>query len=286
MSESERWTVGRLLQWTTDYLKQHGSDSPRLDAEVLLAEARACRRIDLYAAFDDVPGESVRTAFRDMVRRRAEGAPVAYLVGHREFYSLDFRVTPDVLIPRPETELVAEAALERLSLDSTGPVLDLCTGSGCIAGTLAAERPCLVVVGTDASAGALEIARENARALGVAPRVELLQGDLEGPVAGRLFHLVVSNPPYVETAAIERLSAEVRREPRPALDGGPDGLSILRRIVARAPSMLVPGGWLVLEIGEEQGPSVLDLLTAAGLAQATVKKDLAGLDRIALARRP
>ena len=181
MSTTAPWTVGRLLQWTADYLKTHGSESPRLDAEVLLAEAMGCKKIELYTRFEEEPAESVRAAFRELVKRRAEGAPVAYLLGHREFYSLDFRVTPDVLIPRPETELLVVTLLDLAKSkpkDTPWSIADVGTGSGilavCAAKNLAAAR----VTAVDISPAALEIAAENAEKHGVAARIEFLESDL------------------------------------------------------------------------------------------------------------
>src|SRR5437762_11217923 len=178
---SDSWTVLRLLTWTTDYLKSHGSDSPRLDAEVLLAHARGCERITLYTTFDEIVSEEVRGKFRELVKRRAEGVPVAYLVGKREFYSLSFRVTPDVLIPRPETEFVVVAALDALKgsefrvQGSEAPlVADIGTGSGAIAVAIAKHAPGCRVIATDISPAALAIAKENAAAQGVAGRIEFV----------------------------------------------------------------------------------------------------------------
>ncbi len=187
MSSSAPWTVGRLLKWTTDYLKSHGSDSPRLDAEVLLAKAMGCQRIQLYTAFEDEPGEKVRTEFREMVRRRAEGLPVAYLVGHREFYSLDFRVTPDVLIPRPETELLVIALLDLAKAHHQRAKLtiaDVGTGSGIIAVCAARHLPGCRVTAIDTSLAALEVAKSNAQKHGAAGQIEFVQSDLFAAVAG------------------------------------------------------------------------------------------------------
>ncbi len=179
---TDAWTVGRLLQWTTDYLKGHGSDSPRLDAEVLLAEALGCQRIELYTTFDDVPGEEARTAFRELVRRRAEGTPVAYLVGRREFYSLSFRVTPDVLIPRPETELLVIRLFDLLDARpdpaARCTIADVGTGSGIIAVCAAKHRGNIRVTAIDRSAAALAVARANAVEHGVEKRIELVESDL------------------------------------------------------------------------------------------------------------
>jgi release factor glutamine methyltransferase len=280
------WTIQRVLAWTSEFFERKAIDSPRLTAELLMAESLGCDRVRLYIDFERPLNKDELARYRAMVERRASGEPTYYLTGRREFYGRSFRVDPRVLVPRPETEHLVEAALERLPADATGPVLDLCTGSGCIGLTLAAERRGLQVVATDLSAGALEVARTNAAALGVEGRVELLQGDLYAPVAGRRFAMIVSNPPYVPSAEIDGLSAEVKREPRGALDGGADGLDFVRRIAAGTREALEPGGWLLLEIGDGQGAATVAILEGAGLVQAEARPDLAGLDRLALARRP
>lgn len=283
---AEPWTIQRVLGWTSEYFSNKGLDSSRLTAELLLAQALGCDRVHLYMDFSRPLNKDELAAFRALVERRAAGEPTFYLLGSREFYGRRFKVDARVLVPRPETELVVEAALEKLGEGFAGTALELCTGSGCIGLSLAAERPDLRLLAVDASAQALEVARENAQALGLAERVELLGGDLYAPVPGRSFALVVANPPYLETGLIPTLAPEVLAEPRIALDGGPDGLALIRRIVAGAPAALDPGGWLVVEIGEGQGAALLDLCRAAGLVDGAIRKDLAGLERIALARRP
>ncbi|HEY3449498.1 MAG TPA: peptide chain release factor N(5)-glutamine methyltransferase [Myxococcales bacterium] len=282
---AETWTIQRVLAWTSDYFKKKGLDAPRLTAELLLAHALTCDRVRLYMDLDRPLEKEELASYRALVERRAAGEPTFYILGAKEFFGRRFKIDKRVLTPRPETELVTEVALEKLPEDATGTVLDLCTGSGCIGLTLAAERPGLRVVAVDASADALEVARENAAALGVADRVELLHGDLYAPVAGRAFRLLVSNPPYVESGVIAGLRPEVRCEPRMALDGGQDGLDLLRRIVAGSPAALEPGSWVVLEIGEGQGGALMGLFTGANLAEPAIRKDLSGLERIALARR-
>jgi release factor glutamine methyltransferase len=281
----ETWTIGRVIAWTSEFFKRKGLDSPRLTAELLLGSVLSLDRVHLYTDFDRPLQKDELAAFRALVQRRASGEPTHYLLGRREFYGRSFRVDPRVLVPRPETEMLIEAALECLGDHSQARALDLCTGSGCVGVTLAAERPSLRVVATDASLPALEVARENASAHGVADRVELRAGDLFAPVARERFELITANPPYVETSAIEGLSPEVRREPREALDGGPDGLTLIRRLITGAREHLSPGGCLLFEIGDRQGPAVLDLLGTAGFPGASVQKDFAGFDRIARAHR-
>lgn len=280
------WTVRRVLDWTIGYLREHGSESARLDAEVLLAHARNCKRIQLYTDYDSVLPDDVRGRMRELVKRRAAAEPVAYLVGHREFFSLDFQVTRDVLIPRPDTETLVVEALELLKPIAETRVLEIGTGSGCIAVSLAVNRPQARVIATDASPAALKIASRNAEHHRVADRVEFRSGDLFAPLReDEQFNLIVSNPPYVPTAEIDRLAADVREhEPRSALDGGTDGLDIIRRIVAGAAPYLSTGGWVVLECGPEQVPAVQDLFGRAGYSEVRVRQDLAGRGRAVCAR--
>jgi len=290
MPETERWTVGRLLQWTTDFLKRHGAASPRLDAEVLLAAARGCRRIDLYTTFEDEPTEKVRAEFRELVRRRSEGTPVAYLVGHREFYSLEFRVTPDVLIPRPETELLVLTLIE-LGRQRPGDALTICdvgTGSGNIASAAAKHLPGSRVTAIDASPAALEIARDNARRHGVADRIEFLLGDLLAPVAaGQPFDFVVSNPPYVKESEWASLARDVRDyEPRTALLAGPEGTEVIAKLLPQVANRIAPGGYLLIEISPTIHDAVLALLAADNRWDpGPTVRDLNRLPRVVQAKR-
>lgn len=289
-TSSEEWTIGRLLTWTADYLKKQGADSPRLDAEVLLAHARGCKRLDLYTAFGDMADDSLRTAFRELVRRRAQGTPVAYLVGHREFYSLSFQVTPAVLIPRPETEFVVIEALDRLKQGSaTDPrVVDVGTGSGAIAVSIAKHAPQAQVTAVDVSESALEVAGRNVAAHGLAERVELVLGDLLSSLPpDRKFEMIVSNPPYVTEAEYGSLAKDVKDyEPRLALVGGPEGTEIIERLVQQAAERLEVGGWLIMEIS----PMIVDKVKAivereSRLQFSGVTKDLAGFPRVVIAQR-
>lgn len=277
---TEPWTPLRLLGWTQEFFARKGIDAPRLTAELLLARVLRCDRVRLYLDFDKPVAEPELAAYRELVRRRAEGEPTAYLTGEKEFYGRRFRVDARVLVPRPETELVLEAALA--ALPEGGSALDLCTGAGVLGVTLALERRGARVVATDLSADALAVAAENAAALGAT--VELRQGDLLGPVpAGERFHVLVSNPPYVPSGELSGLPAEVQREPRAALDGGPDGLSLIRTIVAGAPERLLPGGALVVEMHERHLEALPRLCLAAGFARAEAHRDLAGLPRLVVA---
>lgn len=282
------WTVRRILDWTIPHLKSHGSESPRLDAEILLAHARGCPRIQLYTNYDEPLTDAQRAVMRDLVKRRATAEPVAYLVGHREFFGLDFQVTKDVLIPRPDTETLIVEAIELLKPQTAPRVLDVGTGSGCIAISLAVNCPNAEITAIDLSESALDIARQNAEKHEVSSRIRFLQGDLFAPLgADKPFDLIASNPPYIASAEIETLSADVRlHEPRSALDGGPDGLDVIRRLVAAAPQHLVPQGKLLIEISGEQADAVTQLLAANGhYDDIAVLKDLAKQPRVVRAAR-
>lgn len=292
MSQTETWTIGRLLTWTTDYLKQHGSDSPRLDAEVLLAESRGCKRIELYTKFEELADDATRTKFRELVKHRAEGKPVAYLVGRREFYSLSFRVTPDVLVPRPETESLVLRLLDLFkqgTIATDAPqIADIGTGSGIIAVCAAKHLPKASVLAVDASTAALTVARDNAAAHGIADRIEFFDSDLFATVPpGRRFHVVASNPPYISEAEFATLSPTVRNfEPRQALVAGPHGVEVIERLVPQAAERLEPGGWLLLEVSPMIEPRVLEIITQhGGFELGATIKDLASLPRIVQAKK-
>jgi release factor glutamine methyltransferase len=277
---SEVWNVLRLLRWTADFFRQHGIETHRLDAELLLAHVLACKRVDLYLAFDQPVAASDRDRFRELVRRRAkERVPVAYLTGTREFWSQALRVTPDVLIPRPDTETLVRACAPL----APQRIADVGTGTGCIAIALARELPLASVLALDVSPAALAVAQENFAAAGVAERVCARQGDLLENESGP-FDLIVSNPPYVIRAELSKLPPEVQHEPRLALDGGEDGLELVRRLIAQAPARLQPGGTLALEIGVGQAAAVAGLARAAGAAEVGVQRDLGGVERVVLAR--
>lgn len=250
----------------------------RIDAQVLFAHQLGVNRAYLAAHPMRFLTESEDARLSMLVAQRALGQPVAYLTGRREFYSRDFAVGPEVLIPRPETETLVEMALARLGPGAT--CLDLGTGSGAIAVTLACERRDLAVTATDRGAAALALAGENARAHGAA--VELLEGDWYVPVAGRAFDMIVANPPYIAAADPHLAAGDLRFEPRAALtDGSPDGLASIRAIVAGARAHLRPGGWLLVEHGHDQAEAVLGLISAAGFAETFSAPDLAGIPRVA-----
>ena len=290
----DAWTVMRLLGWTTDFFRKRGSESPRLDAEVLLAHARDCSRIALYTAFDTEPTEEQREAFREMVRRRGDGAPVAYLVGYREFYSLRMRVNESVLIPRPETEHVVIEALDQAkvmhAVDPTRVlrIVDVGTGSGAIAIAIAKHLPSAIVTATDLSNDALQIAKWNIDQHEVADRITLVQGDLLAPIpADGSIDIIVSNPPYVTEAEYARLAPTVRdHEPRSALVAGPLGTEIIARLVVDAASRLRNGGQLIIEFSPMIADASTQLIKQTGCyEEPKFIKDLAGHRRVMSARR-
>lgn len=274
------WTPLALVRWTVDYFQTHGVPAPRLDAELLLAHALGQKRIDLYLGFDRPVATADRERYRELVKRRAvERVPVSYLTGTREFWSMSFRTTPDVLIPRPETETLVRVAVE------LGPerVVEVGTGSGCVAAAIAAELPDARVLAVDSSAEALAVARHNLEAHDLASRVELrLALGLSG-VHGS-FDTVISNPPYIPSGELAGLPDEVRHEPRLALDGGPDGLAVVRQLIEEAPERLAPGGSLVLEVGSGQARVVEELLLARGASRVDIHRDLAGKERVVASR--
>ena len=281
------------MKWATDDFRTRGIESPRLDAEVLVGHALDLdrTRVIIESMRPLEPGEL--TLLRDLVKRRRTHEPIAYLRGHREFYGRSFKVDPRVLIPRPDTEALVEVALERSNhVSLSARVLDLCTGSGCVAITLARQRPTSRVVATDLSADALGVARENARLLG-AYNVAFREGDLFGALEGasRLlpttFDLITANPPYIPSGDIEGLMADVRDfEPRLALDGGADGLDLVRRIVAEAPRFLDPDGVLAMEIGAGEAEATAAIYTEHGFRDVAIARDYGKIERVVSGVRP
>ncbi len=286
------WTIQKLLNWTTQYFTDKGIDAPRLSAEMVLAHVLSLKRIELYTNFDQIVAEEQLARLRELVRRAGEHEPVAYLVGRTEFYSLEIAVTPDCLIPRPETELLVERAIEFLrKRGGAQKVCDLCTGSGCIAAAIARNCPEVQIIATDVSSEALAAAAVNVEKHSVEDRVTLLQGDLFDPVVpalnGSRFDLIVSNPPYVSDVEYARLDRNIREyEPAGALLGGADGLDVYRRIAEQAPEAISPGGALMLETGYAQGQAVRGLLEQTGdFADINVEKDSQDNDRVVTAIR-
>jgi release factor glutamine methyltransferase len=275
------WTILEVLQWTTARFQERGIASPRLDAELLAAHAFGLTRVQLYTQFDRPLLAPELAAYRELVKRRQAGEPVAYLTGRKEFWSLDLAVDKRVLIPRPDTETTVEEALERLKARTVEAprIADVATGSGAIALALAKSRPEAAVFACDVSPDALAVARGNAERLGLA--VTFLEGNLAEPLRAHApFDLVVANLPYVRAGDIPGLAPEVRSEPWLALDGGADGLDLVRALVAMAPGILAPGGTLVLEIGDGQAQATAELCRAASLHDVRVRADLGGVDRV------
>jgi release factor glutamine methyltransferase len=327
MAEPARdWSVRRLLDWTRRFFERKGVEEPRLSAETLLAHALGCERLELYLRLDRAPTPAERDRFRDLVRRRGAQEPLAYLTGRAPFLGFEFEVGPAVLVPRPETEMLVERAVADLrphrepaaespggrhgpsqtepsatptavlppapAASATPPaefvVVDLCTGSGCIACSLARLLPQARVTATDVSAEALAIAAVNARRLGVADRVRFLQGDLFAalPADHPKADYLLANPPYIPDDKIDRLDPTVRDfEPRHALAGGPDGLAVIRRIVAGAPRLLKPGGRIAVEIGHDQGEAAAALSeSVGGASEISILRDFQGQSRVLYVR--
>jgi len=280
------WTVLELLKWTADYFRAKGIETARLDAEILLAFALGSDRLRLYLDFEKPVQPDERARFRELVKRRAEErVPVAYLTGVREFWSMPLAVTPDVLVPRPETETLVEAVLAELpDVEAELTVFDLGTGSGAIALALAKERPKLRIVAGDLSAAAITVAERNATALGLSDRVRFLQGDGFQPALGQRFDAIVSNPPYLAEAEAAALGPELTHEPRGALFAGADGAALLRRIALEAPLFLKPGGLLALELAPAQADELTQCLSRCGFEGPQLHRDLGGHARVITAR--
>jgi len=287
MEQTRTWTVLDLLRWTTEHFRSRGIESARLDAECLLAHALETERLQLYLEFDKPVPPGERTRFRELVKRRAdERVPVALLTGRREFWSLPLRVTPDVLVPRPETETLVEVGLRLLpDRESAARILDLGTGCGAVALALAKERPKAVITATDISEPALAVARENAADLGCENRIRFLAGDGFEPVRGERFDLMVSNPPYLSGGEASELAPELAHEPREALFAGDEGGELLRRIAYAAWDLLEEGGALAVEISPQQAPEMTEWLVDAGFARPESHCDLAGRVRVVCAER-
>jgi release factor glutamine methyltransferase len=281
------WTILEVLRWTTGRFERHGIASARLDAELLATRAFRRTRVELYMHFDQPLDEGELSAYRGLVARRLENEPIAYILGRKEFWSLDLEVGPDVLVPRPDTETLVEQALELLrGMPGAGPrrVADVGTGSGAVALALKKESLADEIFATDLSPAALEVARGNALRLGLA--VTFAQGDLVAPlIATAPYHVIASNPPYIPTPDLAGLPADVRQEPRLALDGGEDGLMVIRRLAAAAAELLGPGGALAVEIGAGQTAAVAAVFSANGYTRIGTRQDLAGIERVVFGTR-
>jgi len=287
-------TVLELLNWSTHYLKDHQVEEPRLNAELLLARSLNLSREGLYVHLHDQPKAWEKEGWEALIQRRISGEPLQYILEHQEFWSIDFRVDPRVLIPRAETELLVEQSLSILSktyLQRIPSALEIGTGSGAVAIALAKEVKKLFLVATDISSGALLLAKENAESAGVRHQIEFVNGDLFGPFrpsTGReLFDLILSNPPYIVRRKISTLAKEVKDyEPTIALDGGEDGLAFYRRIIPQAPGFLREGGWLLVEVALGQGPDVSELIEEEGhFLKPECIPDLSGIGRVVKAQK-
>jgi release factor glutamine methyltransferase len=277
-TQPEKWDVLKILNWTKGYLAEKGVENPRLEAEWMLCEALSLDRVGLYLNFDKPLTDTELAAYRCMVGRRGKREPLQYILGSQEFMGLDFQVSPAVLIPRHDTEVLVTEAVKRGAASSS--ILDIGAGSGCVAIALAKALPGAVICSVDISDEALAIARDNAERNGVT--VQFLQGSLFEPVKGMRFGLILSNPPYIPTAELATLQQEVRGfAPLGALDGGADGLDFYRRITDGAPEHLTAGGWLLFEVGAGQAPHVLGLLRAGGFSSdCFTETDPAGIERV------
>jgi release factor glutamine methyltransferase len=280
------WTIASLVKWAVEDFRARGIENPRLDAELIVAHALGIDRTRVIIDGARPLEGAELSKLRELVKRRRSHEPIAYLRGYREFYGREFKVDRRVLIPRPDTEALVDVALARSSHVSLSMrMLDLCTGSGCVAVSVARQRPTGKVVASDLSPDALAVARDNALRLG-AYNMAFVESDLFANIQGK-FDVITANPPYILTSDIEGLQPDIREfEPRLALDGGADGLDLVRRIVERAPDHLVPGGVLALEIGMGEAAATQALLEARGFTEVRADRDYAKIDRVVSGLRP
>ncbi len=284
-------TVLEALNWATDYLRDRGVENPRLHAELLLAHALRLSKEKLYIHLNDGIRKEARQTLEDLIRRRTSGEPLQYLLGHQEFWSIDLKVDPRVLIPRPETEHLVEEALSilvNISSKKIPSVLELGTGSGAIAISLAKEVTHLFLVATDLSGEALRVALENAKQASVSNKIVFIRGDLLRPFrAGARFDLILMNPPYIPDSEINGLAREIKdHEPLLALKGGTDGLDFYRRLISQIPSFLKGEGWVLLEVGSMQARDVSEMVQVSGYFQKVeCVRDLSGIERVVKAQR-
>lgn len=305
------WTIGSILQWTTRFFTQKGIESPRIDAEVLLGHVLKKERIYLYVHFEEPLQPEELAAYRAVIKKRVQRVPVAYIIGKREFMGLTFKVTEDTLVPRPDTEILVQAAVERLKRLSgienksaseetegeetpeaaSGPrplrFADIGTGTGAICLSVLKYVPNAMADTVDISEAARKVAEENAAALELTDRITFYTGDLLAPLAERneRYDAILSNPPYIPDTDIETLAPEVRcKEPRTALAGGPDGLAFYRRLVAESPALLTDGGFLAVEVGIHQAKVVAKMVTKSGsFVRTEILKDYGGIERVVVA---
>ncbi|WP_418871079.1 peptide chain release factor N(5)-glutamine methyltransferase [Selenomonas bovis] len=280
----ELWTIGRILKWTEQYFKEKGIESPRLDAEVLLSHILGRERIYLYVHFDEPLEPAELARYREAIKQRVQRVPVAYIIGEKEFMGLTFRVTADTLVPRPDTEILVQAAIERLRARGDAPrFADIGTGTGAICLSVLHFLPKAQADTVDISPAARAVAEENAAALEVADRVTFHTGDLLAPLAGQCYDAILSNPPYIPDGDIAALAPEVRlKEPHTALAGGRDGLDFYRRLMADAPALLKDGSFLAVEVGIHQAAPVA-ALAVPSFSRTEILKDYAGIERVVIA---
>lgn len=271
--------INEILRKATAEFDAAGIESARLDAEVLLAYVLNCRRLYLYVESEKILTPAQIERYEKLIERRAKKVPVAYLIGQREFMGLNFAVTPQVLIPRPDTEILAQCAIEKLSDFDNPTFLDLGTGSGALCVSILKYVKNSAAAAVDISEDAIDCAKLNAEKFGVDDRVNFFVGNLFEPVRGKKFHAVISNPPYIPTKDLSTLQAEVQREPKIALDGGVDGLNFYRRIAEDAPNFLFKGGFVAVEIGINQADAVKNFFKKK-FANVEILRDLAGIERV------
>jgi len=277
-----RWTIGAILNWTASYLADKGASAPRLDAEILLSHCLKVDRLHLYLNLDRPLRPDERSQFRDLVRRRAAREPVALITGKKEFWSISFRIKPGVLIPRPETEILVEVVLQEIKDNPAPRVLEIGAGSGAVSVAVARDNPRTEAIATDIEQAVLDTARLNAEEAGVGPSVQFVAMDLFDAIRGGVgFDVIYSNPPYVPTGIIPTLEPEVRDfEPLRALDGGPDGLDVIRRLATHAVDFLNQPGALALEFGDGQEENVQNIFASSGFREIRIFRDLAGKARV------
>ncbi|WP_177567404.1 peptide chain release factor N(5)-glutamine methyltransferase [Phascolarctobacterium sp.] len=286
MENKPLWTIAGVLEWTKQYFANKGIENPRLDAEILLCAVLKCERINLYVRFDQPLEDEELALYRGYVARRANQEPLAYILGKKAFMKHSFKVTPAVLVPRPETELLVESVAKAAAGSGAAALLDIGTGSGAIIVSLLDLLPQALGTAVDISAAALQVAGENAAAIGVAERLTLLESDLFSKLpAGQSFDIIVSNPPYIPAADIAELAADVQKEPHGALDGGTDGLDFYKRIISGCSVWLKPDGLLAFEVGIHQAQEVCALCREAGLTATAVRNDYAAIERMVFATR-
>ena len=279
--DKEIWRIDTILKWTRQYFGEKGVENPRLDAEVLLSHILRKDRLYLYVNFDQPLEGAELAAFRAAVKKRAARLPVAYITGEKEFMGLDFQVTPAVLIPRPDTEILIEAALKILGSADSPRILDIGTGSGAICISMLVNLPSAEAVTVDISPEAILVAKSNAERHGVSQRLTFCQGDLFNPVKGQVFSAILSNPPYIPEADILTLTPEVRQEPNLALAGGKDGLDFYRRIIQEGRNYLAPNGFIAMEVGIGQARQVVELAEKSGyFTVSEIVKDYGGIERV------